>query len=226
MVKASLEKSKQQLKHLKAEQKRKPWNSLEDEAIRSLVSVNGTQHWASIAKLLETKFNIKGRSGKQCRERWHNHLNPTVKKDSWELQEEIMLFQTHLDLGNKWAEIASFLPGRTDNSIKNHFYSTLKKQYRKLYGFDAARDQLKEFDLLLSSQILNALHKKGKSKAGKDKEIEISDEWEMPLDNFSLSTLEYSDLEPIDHTSYSSGEVEIDSDYHSYLYEYSEIFNF
>ena len=101
MVKGSLQKIKQQLKHLKVDQKRKPWNNSEDDAIRKLVLSNGTQQWASIAKLLETKFNIKGRSGKQCRERWHNHLNPAVKKNNWELQEEIKLFQSHLDIGNK-----------------------------------------------------------------------------------------------------------------------------
>ena len=95
MVKGSLQKLKQQLKHLKADQKRKPWNNSEDEAIRTLVMLNGTQHWASIAKLLEVTFNIKGRSGKQCRERCHNHLNPEVKKNSWELQEEIKLFRAH-----------------------------------------------------------------------------------------------------------------------------------
>ena len=224
MVKESLQQSKLQLKPTKVDQKRKPWTSIEDEAIRSLVMSNGTQHWASIAKLLVTKHGIKGRSGKQCRERWHNHLNPTVKKNSWELQEEITLFQSHLDHGNKWAEIASFLPGRTDNSIKNHFYSTLKKQYRKLYGFDASRDQLKEFDFLLSTQIVNALYKKNKSKIAKEKEAKT--EWEMPIDNFSLSTLEYSDLEPIEINSYCSSMIEIEDNYHSFLYEDSEIFNF
>ena len=107
-------------------------------------------------------------------------------------------------------------------SFKNHFYSTLKKQYRKLYGFDAARDQLREFDLLLSTQILNALNKKGKSKAIKEKEIDH----EIPSDNFSLSTLEYSDLEPIENNSYTPSMIEIEQDYHNDLYEDSEIFIF
>lgn len=206
MVKSSLLNCKPQLKLCKKQQKRKPWSAAEDEAIRKLVSSNGTQQWAVIAKRLETDFNVKERSGKQCRERWHNHLNPAVKKNNWELVEEITLFQGHLDLGNKWADIARLLPGRTDNSIKNHFYSTLKKQYRKLYGFDAQRDQIKECDMLLSTQILAALNKKMKSKVIKEKGgSEILGEYNLDHDNFSLSTLEYSDFEPIDENSYNGG---------------------
>ncbi|KAF5732154.1 putative myb [Tripterygium wilfordii] len=72
-----------------------------------------------------------GRVGKQCRERWHNHLRPNIKKDSWSEEEDRMLIDIHSAIGNKWAEIAKRLPGRTENSIKNHWNATIRSLYSK-----------------------------------------------------------------------------------------------
>eukprot|EP01138_Halocafeteria_seosinensis_P005765 gb/GECG01005894.1/.p1 GENE.gb/GECG01005894.1/~~gb/GECG01005894.1/.p1 ORF type:complete len:797 (+),score=98.80 gb/GECG01005894.1/:1-2391(+) len=97
------------------------WTEEEDNVIRDMVQVHGTKHWAQIAKVLLC------RSGKQCRERWFNVLDPEIKRDPFSAEEDELILKEKFKEGSKWASIANKLPGRTDNAIKNRYNSTLRR---------------------------------------------------------------------------------------------------
>jgi hypothetical protein len=119
------------IKHKGKGYKRKLWTKSEDVAIIKLVKEIGECNWGFIAERMNTDYQIKGRTGKQCRERWHNHLAPDVKKEPLSEDEEHQIFLLHINKGLKWAEIAKMFGKRTDNIIKNHFYATLRRYMRR-----------------------------------------------------------------------------------------------
>ncbi|MCQ2815927.1 MAG: hypothetical protein MJ252_01555 [archaeon] len=99
-----------------------PWTETEDKLLIDLVEKYGAEKWSFIANYFTDRI------GKQCRERWFNHLNPDVKKSNWSSSEEWILFLKHREMGNRWSKLCEFLPGRTDNTIKNHWNSTMQKK--------------------------------------------------------------------------------------------------
>lgn len=101
------------------------WSPREDRILEEEVQKLGEKAWSEIAA------KLPGRVGKQCRDRWRNHLCPEVKKGSWTGAEDKLLFEYRDKLGNQWAEIAKHIPGRTDLSVKNRYYSFRRKIQRQ-----------------------------------------------------------------------------------------------
>ncbi|KAK8860275.1 hypothetical protein M9Y10_011940 [Tritrichomonas musculus] len=99
-----------------------PFTPQEDEIIINFVKEHGPQNWPLIKEVLPS------RCPKQCRERWYNHLNPNVSKKEWTPEEDNFIFNAVMRYGPKWSNIAKHIPGRTDNSIKNRFNSSILKR--------------------------------------------------------------------------------------------------
>lgn len=119
---------------------KKTWSPEEDEKLTQLINTNGEGNWSYIANCMG-----EGRSGKQCRERWHNHLSPAVNKGEWTEEEDRIIRDMRKVVGNQWSLMRQYLVGRSDNAIKNRFNAAERCKgikVKKPKAFEKSEDQI------------------------------------------------------------------------------------
>jgi hypothetical protein len=119
-----------QLHHPSRPTKRNPnsWTPVEDQRLIEAVMLNGTKNWAQVGTTMQLVTDgACNRTGKQCRERWHNHLDPTLSHAPFTAEEDAKLIRLQQIFDNKWTEISKRMPGRSDNAVKNRWNSCLSK---------------------------------------------------------------------------------------------------
>ncbi|KAI3874396.1 hypothetical protein MKW92_047451 [Papaver armeniacum] len=130
--------------------KKGPWTPEEDQKLTDYIHRNGHGSWRALPKLAGLN-----RCGKSCRLRWSNYLRPDIKRGKFSDDEEQLIISLHSVLGNKWSQIATHLPGRTDNEIKNYWNTHLKKKLLQM-GIDPVTHRPRT-DLNLLSNLPNLL---------------------------------------------------------------------
>ncbi|RAL44459.1 hypothetical protein DM860_011736 [Cuscuta australis] len=150
--------------------KKGPWTAEEDGKLIAFLLTNGQCCWRAVPKLAGLR-----RCGKSCRLRWTNYLRPDLKRGLLSDAEEKLVIDLHAHLGNRWSKIASRLPGRTDNEIKNHWNTHIKKKLLKM-GIDPVTHEPLNKDAKATSDVQSSTTTKNETTSRSKFDKEYGDE--------------------------------------------------
>ncbi|TYI96892.1 hypothetical protein E1A91_D01G105700v1 [Gossypium mustelinum] len=166
--------------------KRGPWSPQEDLRLITFIQKHGHENWRALPKQAGLL-----RCGKSCRLRWINYLRPDVKRGNFSKEEEETIIRLHETLGNKWSKIASYLPGRTDNEIKNVWNTHLKKRLAPKNGKIPQNDESKE--TCMGSSSCSSITFVSSPCGKRNLEVELEQQWhegspsKKPREGFPVS---------------------------------------
>ena len=143
-----------------------PWTEREDQLLIKWVKNHGACNWTKCSEYM------KGRSGKQCREHWNNSLNPDLIKGKWTSEEDLLIMIFYKKYGGSWKKIIPIFEKRTENSIKNRFFSQLRKLANKSFQTKKRENGLEELKKLLPQATDMAKQKYFAEKKMNEKEFE------------------------------------------------------
>ncbi|KAK1432710.1 hypothetical protein QVD17_09608 [Tagetes erecta] len=203
--------------------KRGPWTMEEDRKLMNFIINNGIQCWRMVPKLAGLL-----RCGKSCRLRWINYLRPDLKRGTLSEAEEDQIIELHARLGNRWSKIASHFPGRTDNEIKNHWNTRIKKKLKHL-GVDPNTHkhvmEEKKQDLGAKNEQCNIVSTNENTQVDCAKTDELRLENDMNSYNQSNVTCEIIDVDSCTNTDQENRASVSKSDSNSLSFEHSSSMN-